>query len=119
MMNILKRQLLFIMLCLPMRLLIALLPIYLNRLLKKMYSFIIFIVGISFLYLYFSNSRLQAFESGGKTWWHNIRLIHGMLFLTASIYLFNNNNLASFVMLIDLFIGFIAFLNNHFFKIML
>ena len=115
-MNILKRQLLFVLLCLPLRLLIALLPIYLNKLLKKIYSFLIFTIGITFLYLYFTNSRLDAFESGGKTWWHNIRLIHGMLFLTSSIYLYNNSNLASFIMLIDIFIGFIVFLNNHFLK---
>ena len=118
-MKILERQLLFIMLCLPLRLIIGLLPIYLNKYFKKIYSLFILIVGISFLYLYFSDSRLTAFESGGNTWWHNIRLVHGMIYLTSSIYLYKNSNLASLILLIDVLFGFMAFLNNHFFKIIL
>jgi ABC-type xylose transport system permease subunit len=97
---------------------IALIPIYLNKYLKKIYSIIILIIGISFLYAYFSNKRKFGIFNQ-PAWWHNLRLIHGVLYLISSIYLFKNNNLSSFVLLIDVFIGFIAFLNNHFFKIML
>ena len=82
-MKILERQLVFIMLCLPLRLIIGLLPIYLNKYFKKIYSLLILIVGITFLYLY------------------------------------KNSNLASLILLIDVLIGFMAFLNNHFFKIIL
>ncbi len=35
-------------------------------------------IGISFLILYFKNLRLDAPEAGGKTWWNNLRPIHGL-----------------------------------------
>ena len=48
-------------------------------------GYITLIPAIGFLYLYFTNSRLNAGEGGGKTWWHNFRIIHGMLYLLFSI----------------------------------
>ena len=114
----LKPKLIFMILCLPMRILIALLPIYLNNYLNKIFSIITLIIGVSFIYAFFSNTRHFGIFNQ-PIWWHNIRLIHGMLFLTASIYLYNNNNMASIVLLLDVLLGFIYFLNNHFFKIIL
>lgn len=117
-MNVSNRQLLFLFICLPMRLIMSFLPIYLNKYLKKIYSMLLLIIGLSFLYLYFFNSRQKGIFNQ-PAWWHNIRLLHGMLFLTASIYLFNNSNISTITLLLDVFIGLILFINNHYLKLKL
>jgi len=117
-MNISNAQLFFMCLCVPARVVIGLLPIYLNKYLKKIYSIIILIFGISFLYAYFSNTRHFGIFNQ-PIWWKDFRLIHGALYLTSSIYLYNNNNLASLVLLLDILISVVLFINNHFLKIIL
>jgi xanthine/uracil permease len=64
-------------------------------------------ISLSFLWLYFTNGRMNAPEAGGFTWWSKYRLIHGMLYLTAAIYAFQKNNLAYIPLLIDVILGFI------------
>ena len=76
--------------CIPVRLFLAYIstkPINLF-----IFGYLLLIIGISFLVLYFTNRRLDAPEAGGKTWWHNYRLIHGMLYLTAAIYAFQGKS---------------------------
>ena len=46
------------------------------------------------LYLYFIKGRMNAPEGGGTTWWANYRLIHGLLYICASIYLLQEERLA-------------------------
>ena len=45
-------------------------------------------------YLYFTNTRLNAPEGGGVTWWAKYRLIHAMLYITAAIYIAQGNDTA-------------------------
>ena len=125
-------QLLFLTMCIPLRVIFALLPNY--NLLKKIglnfnpkifyvfFGLILLIISIGFIYLYFTNKRLNAPEAGGKTWWHDLRLLHGMLYLCASIYiLWNINDLkmiryASLPLMIDVVIGFGSFINHRYKK---
>ena len=127
-------QLLFLTLCIPMRIIFALLPNYkliekyipikLNKKLFYQVVGIIFLgISIGFLYLYFTNERLNAPEAGGKTWWHNLRLLHGLLYLCASIYiLWNINNInliryASIPLVIDVIVGILSFINFRYLKV--
>lgn len=115
-MNVNKIHILYTLICLPIRIIIALIPIYLNKYLKKIYSIIILIIGISFLYAYFSNTRNFGIFNQ-PAWWHNLRLIHGVLYLISSFYLFKNNNLSSGILLTDVVVGLVGFINNHFLNI--
>lgn len=127
-------QLLFLTLCIPIRIIFALLPNYkfiekyipikLNKKLFYQVVGIIFLcIAVGFLYLYFTNKRLNAPEAGGKTWWHNLRLLHGLLYLCASIYiLWNINNIslikyASIPLLIDVIVGILSFINYRYLKV--
>lgn len=127
-------QLLFLTLCIPLRIIFALLPNYkliekyipikLNKKLFYQVVGIIFLcIAVGFLYLYFTNERLNAPEAGGKTWWHNLRLLHGLLYLCASIYiLWNINNInliryASIPLIIDVIIGLLSFINYRYLKV--
>ena len=108
-MNSIVRLLLFFFLCIPLRLLLA----YIPQVLPKPYFFVfgvmIGLMGLGFLYHAFANTRLQAPEGGGQTWWASYRFIHGMLFMTALIYLIKKDRKASIPLLIDVILGILLF----------
>jgi hypothetical protein len=79
-------KLLFILACIPLRIIIATLPLVLPARILPFLGLLLFLpIAIGFLYLYFTNSRLEAPEGGGITWWARYRIIHGLLYLTAAI----------------------------------
>ena len=77
------------------------------------YSILLFAIGVSFLFLYFSNLRQHAFEAGGNTWWANYRIIHGILYVIAGIYAFNKNRVAWIPLAIDTMVGLGLFINKR------
>ena len=57
--------------------------------------------------------RLNAVEGGGRTWWHDYRIIHGLLYLIASYTMFTGEKLiAFFILCLDVLIGIYAFMNK-------
>ncbi len=103
------RLLLFLFLCIPIRLLIAYIPKVLPERYFVYLSVVVGLMSIGTLYLAFTNSRLHAIESGGKTWWAPYRFIHGMLLLTACIYLIRKDRKASIPLLLDVILGILFF----------
>lgn len=100
--------------CIPARILISIIPLLVNADILFYYGFILLVIGASFLYLYFTNGRLNAFEAGGYTWWANYRIIHGLLYLIAAWYAFNQKKIAYIPLSLDVFIGLGLFLNKHY-----
>jgi hypothetical protein len=100
-----NKEILFLGGCIPARLLIALCAYKINAKYLPYFSIFLFLIGFSFLYLYIFNKRLNAPEAGGKTWWKNLRPIHGTLYIIASIYAFNKNRLSALFLLIDAILG--------------
>jgi len=112
------RKILFMSMCLPIRLAISYLPlskfIQENKSRTMITSIIFFMIALGFLYLYFTNGRLQSYESGGETWWANIRPLHGLLYLIAGGLLFTKNyKYASFSLLADVLVGLTAFISHE------
>ena len=83
------RLFLFILVCLPIRLLIAWVPYFfkLSNTYLLLYGMFLYAIGTSFLVLYFGKYRLNAPEGGGNTWWHSFRIIHGLLYCLSGILL--------------------------------
>ena len=113
-----KSILLFLTMCIGARTGLVLLAKYLPKKWLSYMGYITLLPAIGFLYLYFSNTRLNAGEAGGKTWWHNIRIVHGLLYLLFSIMAIQKNKKAWIVLLIDVSFGLIMFLNHHFLKVL-
>jgi hypothetical protein len=129
-------KLLFLLLCFPSRILISILPNkkiltkisdFFNIKINYEYFYIIFglillTISIGFVYLYFNNKRLYASEAGGQTWWQDLRLFHGIMYLCASIYILKNignSELMKYAIIplsIDVAVGFISFINHRFIK---
>ena len=108
---------LFIGKCIPIRILIALIPLYLHNDNLPYYGAVLVLFAIGFFYLYFYNLRLNASEGGGITWWAKYRLIHGFLYLTASVYAFQKKTIAYIPLTIDIVLGLILFILRHFTEI--
>jgi hypothetical protein len=103
----------FLLGCIPVRIIIALLPLYIETEWLSYYSILLFAIAFSFLFLYFFNMRQKAFEAGGITWWANYRIIHGLLYLTAAFYAFNKNRSAWIPLTLDVLIGLSLFIHKR------
>ena len=108
-----KRFFYFLMLCIPLRIILAVIPLYINIDFLPYYSIVLFLISIGFLYNYFNNSRLHAPEGGGYTWWFEYRLIHGLLYMLSFIYALNKKRIASIPLFIDVIVGIVLFILNH------
>ena len=103
---------LFLLGCIPMRMLL----VYINYILTpeqlKYFALILFLIGVSFIYLYFTNGRLNAPEANGITWWTKLRIIHGVLYIAGSIYAFKGEKI-NIPLIIDVIFGLIAYLWHY------
>ncbi len=108
-----NRMYYFLFGCIPLRIIIAMLPLYLPEKWLSYLGIITLIIGTSFLFLYFNNLRLDAPEGGGITWWAKYRLIHGVLYLAAAHYLLENQRIAWLPLTMDVILGFLLFLQKY------
>ena len=107
-------KLLFILGCIPTRLVLSIILLKIDPNYLPYLSILLFCIGIGFLYLYVSNSRLDAPEANGTTWWNNFRPIHGMMYIISAIYAFKKQNImASLILFIDTIIGTMLFINKR------
>ena len=92
---------LYLLLCLPIRFLLALCPLYWpSILLLVAYVSIAF----GFLGLYFTGWRKTGVETGGQPiWWRPYRLLHGLTYLLAAYFVYaKQGKWATLVLLFDL-----------------
>jgi hypothetical protein len=109
-----KSILLFLLICIPLRILFALSSQYVPKDYLKYFGIILLILGLSFYYLFFSNSRLNSPEAGGITWWAPLRLIIGSFYIIAAIYAFmGKQELVWIPMSMDVIFGLIIFTIHH------
>jgi hypothetical protein len=108
-----RHTLLFLFACIPVRIIIALMPLYFDSSYLPYYGSILLLPALGFLYLYFNNLRLNAPEGGGNTWWAEYRIIHGMLYLTAAIYALQEKKLVWVPLTIDVALGIVLFLFRY------
>jgi hypothetical protein len=103
-------NILFLFGCIPVRIFLAYLSTIIKPDLLPYFGIILGIMSFGFLWLYFTNGRLSAPEAGGVTWWAHLRLIHGLLYLAASIYSFQKSSLVWIPLTIDVIFGLFAHL---------
>jgi len=79
---------------------------YKNNLIKNIFLIILLAIGLGFIYkfIFGSNNEIQL----NKVFWHDSRLLHGVLYITAVYYLYVNNiNLNSITLLLDIIFSFL------------
>ena len=91
--------------CIPIRAIMTALPAILPLSILPVYGVVTATIAIGFIYLYFTGKRMNAPEGGGNTWWSKFRLVHGMQYATAAIYLLQKSRLAIIPLALDILCG--------------
>lgn len=105
---------LFLLLCIPARIAIAFGYKLVPDKYLKLYALFLLTVGLAFIYLFFTNSRMNAPEAGGKTWWAQYRVIIGLLYIAAAIYAFQGKrDLIWIPLIMDVLFGIVIFTVKH------
>ena len=108
---------LFLLGCIPTRIVLVLIAAYLSRKYLPYYGVILLGPAMGFLYLYFFKLRMNAPEAGGPTWWANFRIIHGLLYLAAAILAIQRKSIAWVPLAIDVIFGLCLFIYHRFLSI--
>ena len=114
--NIRYRFLLFLIGCIGTRSFFVYLAKNANKNVLNIMAIIAFFIGLSFIYLYFTNGRKTGPEVfGDKIWWNDLRIVHGILYLlfTVSVLILKNKD-AWIFLAIDVTIGLISFIIHHY-----
>jgi len=77
-----------------------------NKQIKNIFLFILLVIGLGFIYkfIFGSNNEIQL----NKVFWHDSRLLHGVLYITATYYLYVDNiNLNSITLSLDIIFSFL------------
>ena len=105
---------LFLLGCIPARLSLIWISQKLPEKYLKYFGFVLLCMALGFFYLYFTNSRLNAKEAGGDTWWADLRIIFGALYMIAAIYCFQGKkNLVWIPLTMDVIFGLAIFIAKH------
>jgi hypothetical protein len=102
-------KLLFLLGCIPVRILLVYISTQIPQDKLKYFGILLLLISISFLFLYFTNGRMNAPEAGGVTWWSNLRIMHGLFYLAAAVYAFQGKPQVWIPLLIDVIFGIFAF----------
>ena len=120
-----KRFALFLIFCIPARILLVFLAKFLKGYSLKILAIVLLIPAFGFLYLFLSGKRKTGGEVfGSDIWWNDLRPIHGLNYLLFSTLVLSGVwvSKAWVILLFDVALGFLAFLiyhykNNNFVKL--
>lgn len=113
--SIQKRFLMFLLGCIPTRLLLVWLTKRLPKDKLPILGAFLLIITIGFTYIQFVSPRKTGLETqGGKIWWHNIRPVHIILYAVSVYLAFNKHPMTYIVLLIDVCFGLVSFLIYHY-----
>jgi hypothetical protein len=112
--DIQKRFSMFLLGCIPARLLFT----YVSKNYKKygqIQGYIGLIIGIGFMYIFITGSRKTGMEvQGGKIWWNCLRPFHSAMYLLFAYYTIHlKNNDAWKFLFLDTLVGLGSFLIYH------
>jgi hypothetical protein len=113
--NIKKRLLLFLLGCIPIRLLLVYVAKNIQIDYLPILGYITLIIAVGFTYIYLTDSRKTGPETfGEKIWWNNLRPIHAMFYYIFSYYAINKIRSGWVYLLYDVIVGLLSFLIFHY-----
>jgi len=114
------RAALFLLGCIPMRLLFVALVKYIPLAYLPYLGYIGLLIGFSFLYLFFVGNTLadgQLAWTGEKyIWWNQFRIFHGLFYLLFGFFAIRQQQTFAWrALLLDVLVGLAAWTTHHFF----
>ena len=115
-MNQLKQRfLMFLIGCIGLRLLFAIIAKYVNTNYLKYLGYLALLPAIGFLYIFLTGARKTGPETfGAKIWWNNLRPLHSLLYFLFAYNAIIGNKQAWIYLLVDVLFGLISFLVHHY-----
>jgi hypothetical protein len=115
-MNQLKQRfLMFLIGCIGLRLLFAIIAKYVNANYLKYLGYLALLPAIGFLYIFLTGARKTGPETfGEKIWWNNLRPLHSLLYFLFAYNAIIGNKQAWVYLMIDVLFGLISFLVHHY-----
>ena len=72
-------------------------------------------MGLSFIYKSTTYTEDQVGAFGGKVWWQNLRIFHGLMYLLIFYLLYSGKlNISIKLLIFDLLVGISMFINKYF-----
>ena len=110
-----KRFLAFILLCIPSRIIIALIAKSVDQKYLPYLGYLAILPAIGFAYIFIFGKRKRGAETfGQKIWWNHMRPIHSFMFALFAYLAINKNKNSHIVLFTDVFIGLVSFLYYHY-----
>ena len=110
-----KRFLAFLLICIPTRTAIALIPKYVNINYLPFLGYLALLPAIGFAYIFiFGKGKTVGETFGQKIWWNNLRPIHSLLYFIFAYLAINKNRSAYLALILDVLIGLVSFLCYHY-----
>lgn len=109
----LKRILLFILLCIPVRIFLIYLVINLPQYLFY-YKILYLIMTLGFIRVYLNKADKGFF--GGEVWWHDLKLVHSFLYILFIILSNLNIKESYYALFPNIILGIIFFIKQYFFN---
>lgn len=112
-MNTTQRILAYLFVCLPIRS-IPIITLFMTNKFNVPISILYLIMGVGFLHRATTYTETQKGFTGGKVWWQNLRLLHGIVYLLVSYLIYQNKiDVVRCLLIVDLLVGFLGFLHNY------
>ena len=110
-----KRFILFLGGCIPARLFLVWLAKAMPLNYLPYLGYVALLPAIGFIYLFFTGKRTSGVETGGAPiWWNRFRILHGLIYLLFAYYAIQRNKSAYLILLADVSLGLVLFLNHHY-----
>ena len=107
-----KIFLFFIFGCIITRIIFVLIALKIPKIYLPYFGLIGIAIGLGFIYTFITNKKTGN-TFGQKAWWHYLRPIHAILYLTFGYLAINKNNYSYIPLLIDVIIGLFSFIIYH------
>ena len=109
-----KRFALFLLGCIPVRIMLAYVASIASPWLLKVLASVALVIAFSFFYLFLTGARKTGIETFGQPiWWNKLRPVHGILYLLFAIEAFKGKRTAYKFLALDVIIGLLSFLAFH------
>ena len=104
------RTVLYLTICVPIRLVLAYMPIYLADTHRPYLATLTGAMSLGMLCLALGNDpSTQTGFFGGHAWWAPYRVVHGMILLLATVLLLRRDKNASVLLLVDVLVGLVIY----------
>lgn len=114
-MNDTQKRFIGFSICIVIRFILVIIAKIINKIYLPYLGYLALLPALGFMTVYLTGSRKVGIETlGEKIWWNDLRPLHAILYAVFALMAINKCKNAYIILLIDVVIGLIAFINYHY-----